>query len=50
MLRAYNSVHVGDCIEVKNAYVALFKGEKQLRLGKNGTTRILEKSLPSETA
>jgi len=45
-----NAVSVGDCIEVKNAHVATFKGEKQLRLGKNGTTRILEKSLPSETA
>ena len=31
-----NSVAKGDSIEVKNAHVALFKGEKQLRLGKNG--------------
>jgi hypothetical protein len=40
-----NTVHIGDCIEVKNAHVALFKGEKQLRLGKNGTITILEKAL-----
>jgi len=40
-----NSVAVGDCIEVKNAHVAMFKGEKQLRLGKNGTITVLEKPL-----
>ncbi len=40
-----NSVHMGDCIEVKNAHVALFKGEKQLRLGKNGTITVMEKPL-----
>jgi hypothetical protein len=34
---------------VKNAHVAMFKAEKQLRLGKNGTIKILEKPLPSET-
>jgi replication factor A1 len=38
-----NSVQVGDHIEVKNAHVALFKGEKQLRLGKKGTITVLEK-------
>jgi len=40
-----NMVHIGDCVEVKNAHVAMFKGEKQLRLGKNGTVTILEKPL-----
>ncbi len=40
-----DSVHKGDCIEIKNAHVAMFKGEKQLRLGKNGTITILEKPL-----
>lgn len=39
------SVHVGDFIEVKNAHVAMFKGEKQLRLGKNGSVTVLEKPL-----
>ncbi|MCW4001441.1 MAG: hypothetical protein NWE93_14510 [Candidatus Bathyarchaeota archaeon] len=40
-----NTVHVGDCIEVRNAHVAMFKGERQLRLGKNGSITILEKPL-----
>lgn len=44
-----NAVSVGDCIEVKNAHVATFKGEKQLRLGKNGTVRVLEKPLSGTT-
>ncbi len=42
-----NSVHTGDYIEIKNAHVAMFKGEKQLRLGKNGTITILEKPIES---
>ena len=45
-----NAVSTGDSIEVRNAHVASFKGEKQLRLGKNGTITILEKPLPNETA
>jgi len=40
-----NTVHVGDSVEVKNAHVAMFKGEKQLRLGKNGTVTLIEKPL-----
>jgi len=40
-----NSVHTGDYIEIKNAHVAMFKGEKQLRLGKNGTITVLEKPI-----
>ncbi len=39
------SVKVGDCIEVKNAHVAQFKGERQLRLGKNGSISKLEKAV-----
>ncbi|MGD6851824.1 MAG: hypothetical protein ACQCN6_07185 [Candidatus Bathyarchaeia archaeon] len=45
-----NTVHAGDCIEVKNAHVALFKGEKQLRLGKNGSVAITAKALENEIA
>jgi len=45
-----NSVHVGDSIEVKNAHVALFKGEKQLRLGKKGSVSVLEGPLEGEAA
>ena len=40
-----NTVHVGDHVEVKNAHVAMFKGERQLRLGKNGSVTIIEKPL-----
>jgi len=39
-----NSVAVGDCVEVRNAHVAMFKNEKQLRLGKKGTVTVLEKT------
>ena len=45
-----NAVSMGDCIEVRNAHVASFKGEKQLRLGKNGTITRLEKPLPNESS
>jgi len=45
-----NSVSVGDCVEVKNAHVAMFKGERQLRLGKNGTIKVLESTLQKEAA
>ena len=45
-----NAVSLGDSIEIKNAHVAMFKNEKQLRLGKNGTITILEKPLVKETA
>jgi replication factor A1 len=40
-----NTVHVGDAVEVKGAHVASFKGERQLRLGKNGSVTILEKPM-----
>lgn len=43
-----NAVAVGDSIEVKNAHVAMFKTDKQLRLGKNGAITILENPLPTE--
>jgi replication factor A1 len=36
-----NSVEPGDVIQIKNASVATFKGERQLRLGKNGTLTII---------
>ena len=44
-----NAVSIGDHIEVRYAHVASFKGEKQLRLGKNGTITKLEKPFHSET-
>ncbi len=36
-------VNVGDTIQIKDASVSTFKGERQLRLGKNGTIIILQK-------
>jgi hypothetical protein len=35
-------VTVGDTIQIKNASVSTFKGERQLRLGKNGTISVLQ--------
>jgi len=32
---------VGDTVQIKNATVSTFKGERQLRLGKNGTATVL---------
>ena len=36
-----SSVAVGDNIEIKNAQVCVFRGERQLRLGKNGVLNVL---------
>jgi replication factor A1 len=41
-----NSIAVGDHIELRNGQVCVFRGEKQLRLGKNGALNIL----PGKTA
>jgi len=45
-----NAVSAGERIEVVNAHVATFKGDRQLRLGKHGKIKKLENPLPSETA
>ena len=37
-----NSAAEGDTIQIKNASVSTFKGERQLRLGKTGTIRVLQ--------
>jgi ssDNA-binding replication factor A large subunit len=34
-------VNVGDTVQIKNASVSTFKGERQLRLGKKGTVSVL---------
>jgi replication factor A1 len=36
-----NYIRRGDTIQIKNASVMVFKGERQLRLGKSGTITIL---------
>jgi replication factor A1 len=35
-------VTVGDTVQIKNASVSIFKGERQLRLGRNGTVSVLQ--------
>jgi len=32
-----DSLHVGDNVEIENSYVARYRGELQLRLGRKGT-------------
>lgn len=38
-------VTIGDTVQIKNASVSTFKGERQLRLGKNGTVNKLQKPI-----
>jgi replication factor A1 len=38
-------VNVGDTVQIKNASVSTFKGERQLRLGKTGTVSVLQNRL-----
>jgi len=38
----FGSICMGDNIELKNAQVCVFRGEKQLRLGKNGALTVLQ--------
>jgi hypothetical protein len=37
-----NCITVGDTIQIKNATVATFKGERQVRLGKNATICVVQ--------
>ena len=41
-----SAVSVGDTIEIENAHMSLFRGEPQLRVGKNGKISIVEKTEP----
>jgi hypothetical protein len=38
------TVATGDCVEVKNGQVCVFRGERQLRLGKNGSLCVLPRA------
>ena len=38
-----DQIAVGDTVQIKDASVATFKGERQLRLGKNGTITVMPK-------
>jgi len=39
-----NSIAIGDTVQIENASVSTFRGEKQLRVGKKGTLRVVEDS------
>jgi len=39
-----NTVSVGDTIQVENARVVTFRGERQLRVGKSGHVSVVKKS------
>jgi replication factor A1 len=43
-----NAVTVGDNIQITNASVSTFKGEKQVRLGKSGTLTVMQTDVPKE--
>jgi replication factor A1 len=38
-----DAVATGDMIEVENARMSLFRGERQLRIGKNGKLNVLDR-------
>jgi hypothetical protein len=39
-----NMVSVNDIVQIENANVIVFRGEKQLRIGRNGTLKVIETS------
>jgi len=41
-----NMVSIDDMVQVENAHVIVFRGEKQLRLGRNGTLKVVEDNQP----
>jgi len=41
---------VGDNIELRNGQVCVFRGEKQLRLGKNGVLNVLDADASKQVA
>ena len=40
-----NSISVGDHVEVKNAHVSIFRGERQLRIGRNGKIAMADENV-----
>ena len=38
-----DAVSAGDMIQIENAHMSLFRGERQLRIGKNGKVNIVER-------
>jgi hypothetical protein len=44
-----NMVSINDVVQVENANVIVFRGEKQLRIGRNGTLKVVETSPITES-
>jgi len=44
------SINAGDQIELRNGQVCVFRGEKQLRLGKNGVLNVLKSAFKPQMA
>jgi len=44
-----NMVSVNDMVQVENANVIMFRGEKQLRIGRNGTLKVVKTDSITET-
>jgi ssDNA-binding replication factor A large subunit len=42
-------VSINDVVQVENANVIVFRGEKQLRIGRNGTLKVVETSPITES-
>jgi hypothetical protein len=40
-----NAISVGDTVQVENANVSMFRGERQLRIGKHGTLHIVKDTI-----
>lgn len=40
------SLSVGDTVQIENARISMFKGETQVRMGKNSTLRVAEENSP----
>jgi replication factor A1 len=43
-----NLISVGDVLQIENANVSTFRGERQLRIGKHGTLRIMKDAVSFE--
>ena len=43
-----NLISVGDVLQIENAHVSLFRGERQLRVGKHGTLRNVRNAVSFE--
>lgn len=41
-----SSISVGDTVQIENAHMSMFRGERQLRIGKNGKLSIIESVEP----